>query len=29
MSSLERLGYKVTTQAPTTGPGDQPLTATG
>jgi len=27
--SLERLGYKVTIQASTTGPDDQPLTATG
>ena len=27
--SLERIGYKVTIQASTTGPGDQPLTATG
>jgi transposase len=26
---LERLGYKVTIQASTTGPGDQPSTATG
>ncbi len=26
---LERLGYQVTIQASTTGPGDQPLTATG
>jgi transposase len=27
--SLERLGYKVTIQAPATGPDDQPLTAAG